>query len=88
LENDVALFMRCDGNGLSLGTKLPASHEAALKHPFAEPTGYGLGKSGWVTATFGPADDIPVEILKEWIEESYRAVAPKGLVALWDEQGG
>jgi hypothetical protein len=38
----------------------------------------------WVTATFGPTDQPPVEILKGWIVESYRAVAPKKLVAELD----
>jgi predicted DNA-binding protein (MmcQ/YjbR family) len=47
---------------------------------FAEPTPYGLGKSGWVTATFEPSAKPPVAFLKAWIDESYRAVAPKTLV--------
>ena len=44
------------------------------------PTGYGLGKAGWVSAFFQDADDIPLPLLEGWIEESYRAVAPKTLV--------
>jgi predicted DNA-binding protein (MmcQ/YjbR family) len=72
------------GGGMTLTVKLPASHEAALDLPFTAPMGYGLGKAGWVTATFGPADQPPVEILKGWIVESYRAVAPKKLVAELD----
>jgi hypothetical protein len=48
--------------------------------PFTEPTAYGLGKSGWVSATFEDSDTPPVELLKLWIEESYRAQAPKKLV--------
>jgi predicted DNA-binding protein (MmcQ/YjbR family) len=69
------------GSGMTLTVKLPASSEAALDLPFVKPMGYGLGKSGWVTATFGASDDPPVDILKAWIVESYRAVAPKKLVA-------
>lgn len=61
--------------------KLPESAEAALCLPFAERTGYNLGNSGWITAKFGKADDPPVGILQDWIDESYRAVAPKKLVA-------
>ena len=64
-----------------LSVKLPLSKDAALDLPFTAPTGYGLGKAGWVTASFGPSDRPPVEVLKGWIEESYRAVAPKKLVA-------
>jgi predicted DNA-binding protein (MmcQ/YjbR family) len=75
------LFMHEGPGGLSLSTKLPDSCTAALMFPFAEPTGYGLGKSGWVTARFDATDDPPLALLREWIDESYRAVAPKKLAA-------
>ena len=65
---------------LSLSVKLPSSHDVALDLPFAEPTGYGLGKSGWVTARFAKVSEVPLDLLKGWINESYRAVAPKKLV--------
>ncbi|MFY1831781.1 MmcQ/YjbR family DNA-binding protein [Myxococcus fulvus] len=68
-----------DEEGLRVTTKLPTSNEAALMLPFAEPTGYGLGKSGWVTARFTPGQEVPVELLALWIHESFRAVAPKAL---------
>jgi predicted DNA-binding protein (MmcQ/YjbR family) len=64
---------------LSLSTKLPQSSEVALLLPFATPTGYGLARSGWVTAAFGPQDDVPVDMLTGWIDESYRAIAPARL---------
>jgi predicted DNA-binding protein (MmcQ/YjbR family) len=66
---------------LSLSVKLPSSRDMALDLPFAEPTGYGLGKSGWVSASFTKIGDVPVDLLKEWIKESYRAIAPKKLGA-------
>jgi predicted DNA-binding protein (MmcQ/YjbR family) len=66
---------------LSLSMKLPSSGVMALMLPFASPTGYGLGKSGWVTCRFAPGDEIPFELLQEWLDESYRAIAPKKLVA-------
>ena len=75
------VFMSKDEPGLSLSVKLPASAEGALQFPFCEPTHYGLGRSGWVTATFGPKDRPPLDVLRSWIDESYRAVAPKKLVA-------
>ena len=40
--------------GLGLSVKLPGSATLALDLPFASPAGYGLGKSGWVTARFSP----------------------------------
>lgn len=58
-----------------LSVKLPESKEEALALPFTEPTGYGLDRGGWVTI-HAPAD-WPVEMLMDWIAESYRAVAPK-----------
>src|SRR5688572_28673551 len=65
---------------LSLSLKLPQSRDMAVDLPFAEPTGYGLGKSGWVTATFTKASEVPLDLLRSWIDESYRAIAPKKLV--------
>jgi predicted DNA-binding protein (MmcQ/YjbR family) len=67
-----------DDDGYGITCKLPDSGEAALTmFGWAAPTGYGLGKSGWVTARFAAKDDAPVELLKEWIDESYAAIAPK-----------
>ena len=39
-------------------------------------------------ARFGPEDDIPLEMLKAWIDESYRAVAPEKLAAGLPAPGG
>ena len=68
-----------DEDGLiSMTVKLPDSGEAALTmFSFTEPTGYGLGKSGWVSASFAAGEAVPVPLLVEWIDESYAAVAPK-----------
>jgi predicted DNA-binding protein (MmcQ/YjbR family) len=65
--------------------KLDDSHEQALTVPGAEPTGYGLGRSGWVTVPFHDTTP-PLVVLKDWVEESYRRVAPKQLVAELDER--
>ena len=75
------------GGPIGLSVKLPESGADALDLPFAKPTGYGLGKAGWVSARFEPKDDPPLEILKGWIRESYRAVAPKKLVAELESSG-
>ena len=55
--------------------KLSESSPLALSQEGVVPAGYGLGKAGWVTVTFAPG--MPFEMLREWIDESYRAVAPK-----------
>ena len=74
----VFVFLGLDDGVFGMSCKLPDSSEAAVTmFRWAEPTGYGLGKSGWVTARFERTDDVPVELLREWIDESYRAVAPK-----------
>ena len=65
--------------------KLEESHAHALAIDGAEPTGYGLGRSGWVTVPL-TADGVDLALLRDWIEESYRIVAPKRLVAALDEQ--
>ncbi len=78
------VFFALSAEGFSMSVKLPHSNGAALMLPFVQPTGYGLGKSGWVTALFGAKDSPPVEILRQWLAESYRAVAPKKLAALLD----
>jgi predicted DNA-binding protein (MmcQ/YjbR family) len=65
--------------GMSL--KLPISKEEALAMPGASPTGYGLGKAGWVSLRFRPGDEVPMEQLERWLEESYRSVAPKRVAA-------
>lgn len=75
------LFLALNDEVLSLSVKLPNGATEALVLPFTEPSRYGLGKYGWVKAEF-PADmDVPFELLLEWMDESFRAVAPKKLAA-------
>jgi predicted DNA-binding protein (MmcQ/YjbR family) len=69
-----------EAKGLSLSVKLSLSANIAMMFPFAKPTGYGLGKSGWVSASFEAGDVPPLDLLRIWIDESYRAIAPKSLV--------
>ncbi len=73
------VFLNLEPERLSLSTKLPVSRDFALMLDFAEPTGYGLGRSGWITSAFAPGDAIDLDLLKRWIAESYRAIAPKKL---------
>jgi predicted DNA-binding protein (MmcQ/YjbR family) len=65
--------------------KLEESHAHALSIDGAQPTGYGLGPSGWVTVPL-EADGVDLGLLRDWIEESYRIVAPSRLVASLDGQ--
>ena len=81
VRNKTFAYLNAAGEPLSISCKLPLTGQMALTLPFAKPTGYGLGKSGWVTATFGPKEAPPLDLLKDWIDESYRVQAPKKLVA-------
>jgi len=78
------LIMSADEPELTISVKLPWSAEGVLQLPGCEPTGYGLGRSGWVTATYGPRQRPPLDAIRSWIEESYRAIAPKRIVAQLD----
>jgi len=68
------------GESVSFSVKLPSSADFALQFPFAEPTHYGLGKHGWVTLKLAKGDELPLDVLKKLIDESFRAIAPKTLV--------
>lgn len=73
-------YLAADGEPFSISCKLPYTGENALALPYAKPTAYGLGKSGWVTFT-PDAEELPsLEQFKEWVDESYRAQAPRKLV--------
>lgn len=75
------VFMGMEPDELNFSVKLPQSRDIALMLPFATPTGYGLGKSGWVSASFDADSSPPVDMLLDWVDESYRAIAPKRLIA-------
>ena len=81
VKEKVFLFMHEGEGALTLSMKLPHSREFALILPFAKPTAYGLGKSGWITSSFGPKEMVPLPLLLDWLEESFRAVAPKKVLA-------
>ena len=73
-------YLSIEGDPFSISCKLPQSCSVALMLPFCKPTAYGLGKSGWVSAAFPEGKVPPIEMLKEWVDESYRAQAPKKFV--------
>lgn len=81
-KGKIFLFLAWDEGVFTVTAKLPQSQSMALTLPFVELTGYGMGKSGWVTAKFQGKDEVPVPLLAQWALESYRAIAPKKLAAL------
>jgi predicted DNA-binding protein (MmcQ/YjbR family) len=75
----VFVFLAAAGR---MTVKLDESGAHALSVDGAEPARYGLGRSGWVTVPLDASLDR--ELLLDWIEESYRIVAPRRLVAQLD----
>lgn len=69
------VFTRADPNDLSFSVKLSKSRKQALSLPGSEPTHYGLGAKGWVTLR--PTTRTSLDQLFAFVEESYRAIAPK-----------
>ena len=80
VRGKIFLFLGQDKETLNLTVKLPESADAALGLPFTSPTRYRLGRSGWVSARFPKNSEIPLDMFRDWIDESYRAVAPSSLV--------
>ena len=76
------VFMRADTNEVSFSVKLPRSRTTALALPGSEPTHYGMGAKGWVTLR--PIAKTSLKFLRSFIDESYRAVAPKRVLAALD----
>jgi predicted DNA-binding protein (MmcQ/YjbR family) len=70
--------------GFGFTVKLRDSHEEAMSFEWVVPAGYGLDRGGWVSAAV--PDDAPLEMITGWIEESYRLVAPKKLVAQLEDR--
>jgi predicted DNA-binding protein (MmcQ/YjbR family) len=82
-------FVFCDSEATSLTVKLPRDEAEAVvsTDALAEPAGYGLGRSGWVSVKVGPrpAKARWAEV-EEWVRTSYTLVAPKKLARVVMEQ--
>lgn len=83
------VFAAPDGTGISV--KLPKAEADALvaTDPAAEPTGYGLGRHGWVSVTLGTRlSEQRWREVEEWIRTSYTLIAPKRLARTVLDQDG
>ncbi|MGH9134988.1 MAG: MmcQ/YjbR family DNA-binding protein [Ilumatobacteraceae bacterium] len=69
-----------DADRSVISVKVPESLDHALSFDGATPTGYGLGKAGWVSIPVTSVLDGDLEVLHDFVEESYRTVAPKKLI--------
>ena len=71
------LFMARADVRIKLRESLPEAAKLAVK----EPGRYTVGASGWIKVTFSDDEPLPLDVLTRWIDESYRLLAPKQLVA-------
>lgn len=70
-----------EDGGFNCSMKLPYRNQEALAIENSEPTHYGMGRSGWVTFRFAAKSKPPMAALVDYLDESWRAVAPKKLSA-------
>jgi predicted DNA-binding protein (MmcQ/YjbR family) len=73
-----------DSDDPHITVKLPETRDHALAYPDAHPTGHGLGPHGWVSIAVLRIPDEERDVLEDFVEESYRAVALKTLVKRLD----
>lgn len=72
-----------DADAPAASVKLTASYDTAVELAAATPTTMsGLGQWGWLTVGLGGRFEL--SLLFDWIEESYRNVAPRRFVAQLD----
>jgi predicted DNA-binding protein (MmcQ/YjbR family) len=75
-------FVFTDQAARHISVKLPKDEAAAVvaTDPGAEPTGYGLGRHGWVSIDIGARPSAARwHEVEEWVRTSYTLVAPKTL---------
>jgi predicted DNA-binding protein (MmcQ/YjbR family) len=83
------IFAGADGGTITLKLTVDEAAAVVATDPAVVPTGYGLGRSGWVSIslTSRPSAARWREV-EEWIRTSYSLVAPKRLARQVIEQDG
>lgn len=76
------LFITGVGPSYIVRLKLCQSQTEAMQLAVNEPGCYKLGAHGWITISFSDSAPPPIELMKRWIDESYRAIADKRLLAM------
>lgn len=75
-------FVFASPDASTISVKLPLDEAEAIvaMDLHATPTGYGLGRHGWVTITLtGRLGAARWQEVEEWVETSYTLVAPRRL---------
>ena len=82
-------FVFSDQAARQLSLKLPKDEAAAVVASDTDvaPTGYGLGRHGWIAVSVDDAaGDGRWQQIEEWVRTSYTLVAPKRLARLVIEE--
>ena len=80
VQKKVFVFLGKPDDLTGVSVKLVRSHGYVASQAYASPTGYGLGKAGWLDIRFG-SKAPSLALITEWVIESYCAVAPKKLIS-------
>jgi predicted DNA-binding protein (MmcQ/YjbR family) len=74
------IFSSPEASGISVKLTKEESAAVVATDPHAEPTGYGLGRHGWVSVSIPKSTNAERwREIEEWIRTSYTLVAPKKL---------
>ncbi|MCA9492290.1 MAG: MmcQ/YjbR family DNA-binding protein [Myxococcales bacterium] len=79
VDGKIFVFLDLSEDGtFRLTVKLPDRSAQVLQdHAFTRATGYGLGKSGWISCTIPEELEVDEAMLRTWIDLSYRSIAKK-----------
>ena len=81
------IFSSPDASGISVKVAKEAAAAVVATDPDAEPTGYGLGRHGWISVSIPTSRSAKRwSEIEEWIRTSYTLVAPKKLARAVLEQ--
>lgn len=78
-------FIFCDKDARGISVKLSKEEAEAVvaTDKSTEPTGYGLGRHGWISVTLGASPSAARwKQVEEWVRTSYTMVAPKKLARI------
>jgi predicted DNA-binding protein (MmcQ/YjbR family) len=83
------VFTNPEATGISVKLPKEEAHAVVATDPDVEPTGYGLGRAGWISVS------LPARLsaarwreVEEWVRTSYTLVAPKTLARQVLEEDG
>ena len=80
------LFMGMKEDTYNVRLKLRDSLPEAEQFVAHAPENYSVGMHGWTLVTLPLRKSAPRGLMKRWIRESFRLIAPKQVVAALDEK--